>query len=110
MNGWASVDLAPCVRCAVYVDTTELGRASDGHRYCATCLVAREGHGPRAREAARAYEAADAHAEEARDVDATDDWALPTAGPTLDRRAKLVAGAMLLVTLAFPIAACFSQL
>ncbi|MBX3209312.1 MAG: hypothetical protein KF764_30040 [Labilithrix sp.] len=93
MHGWATLDTARCARCRIYTATSDLTLGGDGQPYCSPCggppVVA-----PPASPARRASE---------------DAWTEP-ARSRLERRARVAVAAMLVVTFAFPLAACVSQL
>jgi hypothetical protein len=102
MHGWKDVETARCTRCAIYTPTTDLVRAADDRLYCTECGV------PAA----------------TRPVPHEDEeWCIPprpyAGADTLvfvlvhgvtEKRARLVAGLMVLAAIAFPLAACVSQL
>lgn len=87
MHGWETLDTARCARCRIYTETSDLTLGGDGHPYCGSC------GGP---------SAPDPRA-------SADEWTARARSP-LEQRARVVVGAMLLMTLAFPLAACVSQL
>lgn len=90
MHGWATLETERCASCAIYTPTSDLVFGPDGQRYCLPCGV------PPA-SAAMPWTLAD------------DDWVRPTRD-ALGRSARIVAALMLLATIAFPLAACVSQL
>ena len=95
MHGWESVDTGRCVRCAIYTEKSDLLFGHDGRAYCLSCGVppvprsTQQQPQPTTRE----------------DVV----WVAALRSP-IEQRARVVAGAMLLLTLAFPLTACVSQL
>ncbi|MBX3258551.1 MAG: hypothetical protein KIS78_18830 [Labilithrix sp.] len=90
MHGWETLDTARCARCRVYTETGELTLGGDGRPYCSPC------GGPPV-PAARPPRTSG------------DEWVAP-APSRLEHRARVVIGTMLLATIAFPLAACVSQL
>jgi hypothetical protein len=93
MHGWESFDTGRCVRCAIYTETSDLLFGHDGRAYCVSC-GAPPAPPPRPRSAVYREHLA---------------WSSPDRSPN-DQRVRLVVGAMLVLTLAFPLAACVSQL
>ena len=90
MHGWDTVETARCTRCAIYTPTCHLVLAPDGRAYCLSCGA------PETTSAAVDDASADA-------------WVRPPSAAA-DQRVRVVAAFMLLVTLAFPLAACVSHL
>jgi hypothetical protein len=92
MHGWETVDTARCTRCAIYTPTSDLVLGPDQKPYCIAC-------GPPVRTAPPV-----SSLEEDWEV-----WASP-ARRTLERPARVVAALMVFGAIAFPLAACVSQL
>lgn len=93
MHGWETLDTARCERCAIYTPTSDLVLGPDGRPYCLTCGA------PPVATARRAGVS----------ISVDDEWVRPPR-TSADHRVRLVAGLMVLATLAFPLAACISQL
>lgn len=91
MHGWESVDTARCSGCGIYTPTSDLRLAKDGRPYCFACP--------------------EPAATRPTSVSLDDDWLeVGVRHPALEKRARVTAAVMLIVTLAFPLAACASQL
>ena len=90
MAGWTSVDTARCEACAIYTPKQDIVFGQDGRPYCVQC-----GAPPYASTAS----------------DARPQVLIPPAYRSLIQdHVRVVVAAILLVALAFPIAACVSQL
>ena len=94
MHGWETVETARCARCAIYTPTSDVVLGPDGRPYCLSCGAPRV---TAARSPASARQPFD------------DEWVRPSNART-NPRVRLAVALMLVVTLAFPLAACVSQL
>ena len=85
---WESVETARCERCRIYTPRGDLVFGPDGKAYC--CGVPESAYRTSAR--------------------VEDSWVTVRHRTPIERTTRLVIGAMLAMTIAFPLAACCSQL
>lgn len=92
MHGWESVETVRCSGCGIYTPTSDLRLAPGGRPYCFACPAPAASPRREPRGDGMSFE---------------EGW--PRRSP-IERSARVTAAVMLIVTLAFPLAACASQL